>query len=151
MPGKILGVGPDERPAKAKVRHAQRQVSVSKGLGPLVGEVRRGQSPLRFQPSHGWGRAPPSLLHHGSPKWAVSIQPFLTLTALRVSLVAAKSWAALPLLGVAPPRGARAWRTIAVMGLINGGHLDCPGAADVAPGLAAIDGLPPAYASRILR
>ncbi|MEO3474917.1 DMT family transporter [Roseomonas sp. CAU 1739] len=28
-------------------------------------------------------------------------------------------WAALPLLGVAPPRGSRAWRAIAMMGLIN--------------------------------
>jgi drug/metabolite transporter (DMT)-like permease len=46
------------------------------------------------------------------------IPPF-TLVALRVGLAAALLWAALPLLGVAPPRGARAWAAIAAMGLLN--------------------------------
>lgn len=45
--------------------------------------------------------------------------PPLTLVALRVTLAAMMLWAALPMLGVAPPRGGRAWRAIAVMGLIN--------------------------------
>lgn len=45
--------------------------------------------------------------------------PPLTLVALRVGIAAAILWAALPLLRVAPPRGARAWGAIAVMGLLN--------------------------------
>ena len=45
--------------------------------------------------------------------------PPLTLVALRVGIAAAMLWVALPLLRVAPPRGARAWGTIAVMGLLN--------------------------------
>lgn len=50
---------------------------------------------------------------------AIAEVPPLTLVAARVGLAAAMLWAALPLLGVAPPRGARAWRAIAVMGLLN--------------------------------
>jgi drug/metabolite transporter (DMT)-like permease len=45
--------------------------------------------------------------------------PPLTLVALRVGIAAAMLWAALPLLRVAPPRGARAWVAIAIMGLLN--------------------------------
>lgn len=43
----------------------------------------------------------------------------LTIVAIRVGLAAAMLWAALPLLGTAPPRGARAWRAVAIMGLLN--------------------------------
>jgi drug/metabolite transporter (DMT)-like permease len=50
---------------------------------------------------------------------AVAEVPPLTLVALRVGLAAALLAAALPALGVAPPRGARAWGAIAVMGLLN--------------------------------
>lgn len=50
---------------------------------------------------------------------AVTEIPPLTLVSLRVGCAAAMLWAALPLLGVAPPRGARAWRAMAVMGLFN--------------------------------
>jgi len=50
---------------------------------------------------------------------AVAEIPPLTLVTLRVAIAAAMLWAALPLLGTAPPRGARAWGAIAVMGLIN--------------------------------
>ncbi len=50
---------------------------------------------------------------------AVGEIPPLTLVALRVGIAAAMLWAALPLLGTAPPRGARAWGAIAVMGLVN--------------------------------
>ena len=50
---------------------------------------------------------------------AVAEIPPLTLETLRVAIAAAMLWAALPLLGTAPPRGARAWGAIAVMGLIN--------------------------------
>ena len=50
---------------------------------------------------------------------AVAEVPPLTLVTLRVAIAAAMLWAALPLLGTAPPRGARAWGAIAVMGLIN--------------------------------
>lgn len=50
---------------------------------------------------------------------AVAEIPPLTLVALRVAIAAAMLWAALPLLGTAPPRGARAWRAIAVMGVLN--------------------------------
>jgi drug/metabolite transporter (DMT)-like permease len=50
---------------------------------------------------------------------AVAEIPPLTLVALRVGLAAAMLWAALPLLGVAAPRGARAWGAIAAMGVLN--------------------------------
>ncbi|CAH0218071.1 DMT family transporter [Roseomonas sp. CECT 9278] len=50
---------------------------------------------------------------------AVAELPPLTLVALRVGLAAAMLWAALPLVSVPPPRGLRAWRAIAVMGLLN--------------------------------
>ncbi|MBR0679969.1 DMT family transporter [Roseomonas eburnea] len=50
---------------------------------------------------------------------AITEVPPLTLVSARVGLAAAMLWAALPLLGVAPPRGARAWGAIAVMGLLN--------------------------------
>jgi drug/metabolite transporter (DMT)-like permease len=50
---------------------------------------------------------------------AVAELPPLTIVAARVGLAAAALWAALPLLGVAPPRGGRAWRAIAVMALLN--------------------------------
>ena len=50
---------------------------------------------------------------------AVAEIPPLTLVTLRVAIAAAMLWAALPLLCVAPPRGGRAWRAIAAMGLIN--------------------------------
>jgi drug/metabolite transporter (DMT)-like permease len=45
--------------------------------------------------------------------------PPITLVALRVGIAAAMLWAALPLLRAAPPRGARAWAAIAIMGLLN--------------------------------
>jgi len=45
--------------------------------------------------------------------------PPLTLVALRVGIAAALLWAALPLLRVAPPRGARTWAALAAMGLLN--------------------------------
>lgn len=50
---------------------------------------------------------------------AVAEIPPLTLVTLRVAIAAAMLWAALPLLGTAPPHGARAWGAIAVMGVIN--------------------------------
>lgn len=50
---------------------------------------------------------------------AIAEVPPLTLVAARVGLAAAMLWAALPLLGIAPPRGGRAWRAIAAMGLLN--------------------------------
>jgi drug/metabolite transporter (DMT)-like permease len=50
---------------------------------------------------------------------AVAEIPPLTLVALRVSLAAGMLWAALPLLGLSPPRGGRAWCAVAVMALIN--------------------------------
>ncbi len=50
---------------------------------------------------------------------AVAELPPLTIVATRVGLAALFLWAALPLLGVAAPRGARAWRAIAVMALLN--------------------------------
>lgn len=50
---------------------------------------------------------------------AVAEIPLLTLVTLRVAIAAAMLWAALPLLGTAPPRGVRAWGAIAVMGVIN--------------------------------
>ncbi len=50
---------------------------------------------------------------------AVAEIPPLTLVTLRVAIAAAMLWAALPLLGTAPPHGARAWGAIAVMALIN--------------------------------
>ncbi|WP_198373035.1 DMT family transporter [Roseomonas rosulenta] len=45
--------------------------------------------------------------------------PPLTLVTLRVAIAAAILWAAIPLLGVSAPRGARAWGAIAAMGLLN--------------------------------
>jgi drug/metabolite transporter (DMT)-like permease len=50
---------------------------------------------------------------------AIAEIPPLTLVALRVAIAAALLWAALPLLGVLAPRGAAAWRAIAVMALLN--------------------------------
>jgi drug/metabolite transporter (DMT)-like permease len=50
---------------------------------------------------------------------AVAEIPPLTLVALRVGIAAGLLWTALPLLGVAPPRGARAWGAIAVMAVLN--------------------------------
>jgi drug/metabolite transporter (DMT)-like permease len=50
---------------------------------------------------------------------AVAEIPPLTLVVLRVGIAAGLLWAALPLLGVAPPRGARAWGAIAVMAVLN--------------------------------
>lgn len=50
---------------------------------------------------------------------AVAEVPPLTLVAARVGLAAAVLWAALPALGIAPPRGTRTWRAIATMGLLN--------------------------------
>jgi drug/metabolite transporter (DMT)-like permease len=50
---------------------------------------------------------------------AVAEMPPLTLVVLRVGIAAGLLWAALPLLGVAPPRGARAWGAIAVMAVLN--------------------------------
>lgn len=50
---------------------------------------------------------------------AVAEIPPLTLVVLRVGIAAGLLWAALPLLGVAPPRGARAWRAIAMMSVLN--------------------------------
>lgn len=50
---------------------------------------------------------------------AVAEIPPFTLVALRVTLAAGMLWLALPLLGVAAPRGGRAWRAIAMMALLN--------------------------------
>jgi drug/metabolite transporter (DMT)-like permease len=50
---------------------------------------------------------------------AVAEIPPLTLVVLRVGIAAGLLWAALPLLGVAPPRGGRAWGAIAVMAVLN--------------------------------
>ncbi|MBW6398537.1 DMT family transporter [Roseomonas sp. HJA6] len=50
---------------------------------------------------------------------AVAEIPPLTLVALRVALAAGLLWLALPLLGVAAPRGAPAWRAIGIMALLN--------------------------------
>lgn len=50
---------------------------------------------------------------------AVAEIPALSLVALRVGIAAAILWAALPLLGTAPPRRARAWGAIAVMAVLN--------------------------------
>lgn len=50
---------------------------------------------------------------------AVGALPPLTIVALRVGIAAALLWAALPLLGIARPRGARAWGALAAMGLLN--------------------------------
>lgn len=50
---------------------------------------------------------------------AVTELPPLSIVAARVGLAAAVLWAALPVLGVAPPRGGRAWAAIAVMALLN--------------------------------
>lgn len=50
---------------------------------------------------------------------AVGALPPLTIVACRVGLAAAVLWAALPALGVAAPRGARAWAAIAVMAVLN--------------------------------
>ncbi|MBR0650038.1 DMT family transporter [Roseomonas terrae] len=50
---------------------------------------------------------------------AVTALPPFTIVAVRVGLAAVVLWAALPALGVAPPRGARAWRAIVVMAMLN--------------------------------
>ncbi len=50
---------------------------------------------------------------------AVGEVPPLSIVAARVGLAAVLLWTALPVLGVAPPRGGRAWRAIAVMALLN--------------------------------
>ncbi len=50
---------------------------------------------------------------------AVAEVPPLSLVTLRVAIAAGILWAALPLFGVAAPRGARAWGAIAAMALLN--------------------------------
>lgn len=50
---------------------------------------------------------------------AVGALPPLTIVALRVGIAAALLWAALTLLDIARPRGARAWGALATMGLLN--------------------------------
>ena len=50
---------------------------------------------------------------------AVAEVPPLSIVAARVGLAAAVLWATLPMLGVGPPRGLRAWLSVAAMGLFN--------------------------------
>lgn len=50
---------------------------------------------------------------------AIAEVPPLTIVAARVGLAAVVLWVALPALGVAPPRGLRAWSAVAAMGLLN--------------------------------
>ncbi|WP_248291410.1 DMT family transporter [Neoroseomonas marina] len=50
---------------------------------------------------------------------AVTEVPPLTIVAARVGLAAAMLWVALPMLGIAPPRGLPAWSAVAAMGLLN--------------------------------
>jgi len=50
---------------------------------------------------------------------AVAEVPPLSLVTLRVAIAAGILWAALPLFGVAAPRGARAWGAIAAMAMLN--------------------------------